>query len=579
VSRLSSGRIPSTLTAATATAAATLVLVLALMAALPGGALAAIGAPAVALTPASAAAASTANLGIDLKFTPSSGDTVKDLALQLPAGLVANAAVNGGACLKAAAPSAACQVGSGTVTASGVTLQTVYDLVAPPKAGDLAGVQLLANGSPLGGPGDVTVRPTGDPAGVGLDIAFSNIPNTFPLIGTLAVPISVTDINSTFDGLRFPARCPATPARIVVAADSYSDSSLQSGSAPLSVTGCGSLPYSPAFSVTATRDSGDQGVAVTTDVTQTANQATSGSVSLAFPGTTLSPNVTAVEGLCANLASGTCTPVGSASSVSPLYPTPLTGKAYLTGSLSALGLTIVFPPPFALTLTGQVDLGHNSTTFAGLPDIPLTDLKVTLNGGPGAVFQSSCSTPSGTASATLTSQNGDQTKTVSTPYTVSRCTKPSSGGGGGGKTTSGKPPRLEGTSFSGLTTRKPTLLFQLVAGRGAPSLSAFTVELPRGLSFARHRVHGVLRLSGVSLVGAKLKSATLKKGQLTVTLRKAVGSVIVSISAKGLAESGGLKSQATRHKLKSLKLVVLAKDAKAKTTKLSAQVKNLHLKK
>jgi hypothetical protein len=554
------------------------VLALAMAATVPGVAQAAIGAPTVALTPASAAAASTANLGIDLKFNPTSGDTVKDLALQLPAGLVANAAVNGGACLKTTAPTSACQVGSGTVTASGITLQTVYDLVAPPKTGDLAGVQLLANGSPLGSPGDVTVRPTGDPAGVGLDIAFANIPNTFPLIGTLAVPISVTDIDSTFDALRFPSRCPATPARVVVAADSYSDSSQQSGSAPLGVIGCGSVPYSPAFTVSATRDTGDQGVAVTTDVTQTANQATSGSVSLAFPGTTLSPNVTAVEGLCANPASGTCTAVGSASSVSPLYPTPLSGKAYLTGSLSALGLTIVFPPPFALTLTGQVDLGSNSTTFSGLPDIPLTDLKVTLNGGPGAVFQSSCSAPSGTAAATLTSQNGDQTKTVSTPYTVSHCTAPNSGGAGG-KGTSGKPPRLEGTSFSGLTTRKPALLFQLVAGKGAPSLSAFTVELPRGLSFARHRVHGKLRLSGVSLVGAKLKSATLKKGRLTVTLRRAAASVIVSISAKGLAESGGLRSQAKRHKLKSLKLVVLARDARAKTTKLSAQVKNLHLKK
>ena len=42
----------------------------------------------------------------------------KDLTLQLPPGLLANAAVDGGACLKSATPIAACQVGSGTVTAN-----------------------------------------------------------------------------------------------------------------------------------------------------------------------------------------------------------------------------------------------------------------------------------------------------------------------------------------------------------------------------------------------------------------------------------------------------------------------------
>ncbi len=107
-----------------------------------------------------------------------------------------------------------------------------------------------------------------------------------------------------------------------------------------------------------------------------------------------------------------CKPIGSASATSPLYPRPLTGKAYLTGSPTAPAITIAFPAPFALTLNGAVDLATNTTTFNDLPDIPLTDLKVTLAGGPDAVFVTDCKTPSGTASSTLTTQNGDRTVTT-----------------------------------------------------------------------------------------------------------------------------------------------------------------------
>ena len=90
--------------------------------------------------------------------------------------------------------------------------------------------------------------------------------------------------------------------------------------------------------------------------------------------------------LCANPASGTCKTIGTATATSPLYPVPLTGTDYLTGTLSALKIVIVFPPPFALTLAGAVDVPHNTTTFTGLPDIPLSDLKVTLAGGKNAAF-------------------------------------------------------------------------------------------------------------------------------------------------------------------------------------------------
>ena len=145
------------------------------------------------------------------------------------------------------------------------------------------------------------------------------------------------------------------------------------------------------------------------------------------------------------------------------------------------------------------------------------------------MFNATCEPAGGSATAALTSQNGDQTKQVTAPFTISPCRAgsplPSRGTGAkGGK------PRVDGASATGLTTGKPSLVFQVVAGRSAGKLSALTVTLPRGLRFVRHRLGGKLRMQGVSVAGAKLKSAVLQHGHLVITLRRAVDNVIVLLS-------------------------------------------------
>jgi hypothetical protein len=98
-------------------------------------------------TSSGTAAGSTADLGMDLMFAPTGTDSPQDLTLSLPPGLLANASIDGGACLKTATPVAACNVGSGTVTASPIVLgaprgslsiPVTFDLVAPPQPSDLA---------------------------------------------------------------------------------------------------------------------------------------------------------------------------------------------------------------------------------------------------------------------------------------------------------------------------------------------------------------------------------------------------------------------------------------------------------
>ncbi len=558
-------------------------------------------------------AGSTANLGLDLKFTDTGTDSPHNLVLNLPPGLLANAAVNGGACLKTANVSgSACEVGSGTVSATAdpipgllnlpvaVSVPVTFYLVPPPSAGDLAGLAVEGLGEQIGSTGDIKIRPTGDPDGVGvtLDLALPDqLPLTLPVIGKVnAAQISLTEINSTFDGLRYPATCPSTPASLTASVDSYSDPTVHGLAAPLSVTGCSALAYSPSFQVAASRDSTDRQVKLSTTITQTATQAPSRSVSLAFPTATLAPNLESIKALCLNLASGTCQTVGSATATSPLYPTPLSGRAYLTGSSAGLSLTLVFPSPFPLTLTGAVDLVHNSATFSGLPDIPLTNLGVTLNGGAAGLFLSTCQTPSGTATAALTDQNGDKSVNAPAKFTVSGCpavsggsTGGSGGGGSGGSgaTGSGNGSTTTGVTvggttlsrggLSGLGSGRASLRFKLRVAKHAAKLRALTIELPSGLSFIAHTHGKHQHITGVTLAGATIKSLALSHGHLIITLRKAVSSLTVTITSTALKESATLKRKANAGKLKSLRLTVITTNTKAKRSTFRVQIRTAGL--
>jgi len=580
--------------------------------------------PSLTLSPTSGVAASTQNLGTDITFGYStSGDTVKDMTLALPAGLLANASIDGGKCISSATPTAACQVGTGSITATATvlnllgivvpvteTLPAEFDLVAPPHAGDLAGLQVLASNPTDPGPG---YQPLGTPAAVtvrssdaGLDIAFTGLPSTYPLnvfgLGLGTVPISVSTINSTFDNLLFPSSCPSTPAKLTVIADSYAAPS-SSTSAPLAVTGCGSGTYAPQFSLTAVKDADNSEVKLTANITQGAGQLTTGATTLAFPTNVLTPNLGVAAALCTNLASGSCTPVGSATAVSPVYPTPLSGKAYLTGNSSGLQLALVFPAPFSLTLTGSVNLATNTTTFSGIPDIPLTQLQVVLDGGADGAFATTCQKSSGTATAKVVSQNGDITRNLSSSFTVSgwkACTgaPPGSGGsgsgggsggsgsgsgsgggsGGGSSSTSGRPRLSDGTA-KGLLDRKPSVRFKVTQGTGAGKLQTLTVGVTAGLEFATHKTHGLVTVTGVSIKGAKAKSLTVSHGHLVIALSKPAGAVTVSLSPKALHESRQLHAKAEHHRLSHLRINVTVKDTAGKVSRLQMQIRKLGLRK
>ncbi|MGH2908428.1 MAG: hypothetical protein ACRDK8_03935 [Solirubrobacteraceae bacterium] len=524
------------------------------------------------------AAGSNGSLGLDLKFTPSSSagvcnDSPKSVTLDLPPGVLANASIDHGNCLKTFdITDATCQIGSGTVTAyidGAVPAQTPVNffLVPPPAAGDLAGLAVATSqGDQVGATNAIVIRPSGDPNGVGVTLDLS-LPNSLN-----GVPVDLTDISSTFRSVRFPATCPSTPANVSLSATSYNAPSMPvTASTPLTVTGCGALPYNPQYSLTAVKDAHDKAVAISTTITQTAAESPNGTVRLTFPRSSMAGALTGLSNLCSSVSSGTCKPVGSVTAASPDYPTPLTGNAYLTGTLKGLSLTIVFPAPFPLTLVGAVDLTTNTTTFSGLPDIPLTNLTVALNGGSAGLFDTSCGTPTNVSTSTLTDQNGDKTASPSAHFTIQGCG--SSGSGSGSRSR----PRISATRISGLIRRRPSLRFTVHAARHT-KLRQVTVELPKGLSFRSHKVHKVRRiLGGLTVKGAKLRSERISRGHLVLTFRHSVRSARVTVTSKGMRESAALHRRAVHKKLKRLRLTVLVRTSSGKRGTLHVTIRRLGL--
>jgi hypothetical protein len=113
---------------------------------------------------------------------------------------------------------------------------------------------------------------------------------------------------------------------------------------------------------------------------------------------------------------------------------------------------------------------------------------------------------------------------------------------------------------------KPKLSFTATTGKRAPKLRSVTIAIPTGLTVAAERVHG-RRTVAVGLKGATLRSATLSGDKLVITVRKAARRLSVTLALK---ESASFRAKAKAKQLKRLKLRVVVRNAKGKTTAASA---------
>jgi hypothetical protein len=373
---------------------------------LSGPAQASVGVSSFNITPsttqAGASGSSGPSLHIVANFSDSWGDSPKDLTLSLAPGLLANPTVPA-TCSSTAFSLDICPpsswIGTGFVTASipaffGFNAPVGADayLVQPTSSTSVARIGLILN--VLGIPLESTAAPvnvrtkTGD---VGLDLDFMNLPNNWN-----GLRLQLTSLNLTIFGqvlgkafTRNPTSCTSATSRLVT--NSYSSRGTTAGAnSSFTPTGCSSLAYNPQLSAAATLDPGDSGVSYTAGYAQSATEAATSSLKLTTP-PSLSPSFAALAG-CATAADGSvCGQLGTATATTPFLPAPLTGQLQLISHSGAPPtVRIAFASPVALTLDSTTTLSSSplklTSTFVNLPDIPLTKLAVTFNGGPGSLF-------------------------------------------------------------------------------------------------------------------------------------------------------------------------------------------------
>jgi hypothetical protein len=505
---------------------------------------AAVSIPGFAVTPSGTQAASNPDVAIAMNFASSSGDTVKDALISLPAGMLVNptaATVCGASDFQGGTCPGSSRIGDGTLNVTmlgiGAGQFPVGLYLIAPQGSELARIGLIATfgGSPafrVSAP--VTMR---GGANAGLDIYLAGIPNQIDAIPSRVDALTLR-LFGTVNGkafTRLPTSC--GPAQTLLTIDSYRVSpTAATAASSFAPVGCGSLTYQPQAAVTATVDPSDDGVGLTASFTQTPGEAATRNVAMFLP-SGLAPNRSALSSACVAGDVSTCPTVGTATATTPLLASPVAGKLVLAAGSS---LYAVFPPPLSLTIPGSASISGEDLQlmFFGMPDVPFTGLTIGLNGGPGAILavgNGLCSGPQ-TVGGQLVSQSG-ATIPLNTGLSVSGCRNFGSS----------RAPGASGASFSGLASGHPKLRFQ------ASNVTTMSIALPAGLSFNRP-----YKGRGLALSGAKLKNMRRIHGRLVITLRSQASRVTVTISAPLLRESSGLlrkvKARQAKPGVLSLKL-------------------------
>lgn len=515
-----------------------LIAAVATLVALPATALAA--GETLTVAPASSQAGAGTNVSATLGFA--AGQTPQTVVTSLAPGMLGNLNANPSCLAGAPQITPACQIGTATVDTTAGNLPGNLYLV-PPQGTDAAGIELVPADQYIG----VALNPN-IPGGLNLTTTFAN-----------TSPAEVTSFVANFTTLngqeftRLPSSC--GPATSSFTTTYYGTAAAGSASGSFTPTGCGSLPYAPVLSATLTKDAKDSGVAMDLGITQAASESASKSIEFGLP-KGLAPNLGALEA-CLN---ATGCRIGAASATSPLIPSVALANGTVT--LSASGLTpvisISFPTPFGIMLSGAVNLTSGTVTFAGVPDVPLSALKLSITGPNGKkAFTTTCAP--GNITGSFTAQSG-ATHTSSTPIAYSGCATPTVTG-----------------STSGVAGGQATLKLKVTHAKGGANIASVAIGLPGGLRFSRsafvsHRTCTTLKgktkkcttttlIKGLGVAGATAKSVSLKGGKLVIGLVRPSGRVTLTVSGPLLSETKGLQTKAKKHKAGKLTFTLKVTDA------------------
>ena len=384
--------------------------------------------------PTDPAAGAHSDINIHMDF---SGGQVKDLTVGLPPGVVGDP--------NATPLCTAAQLNASTGTTDGCPANTQVgavsaqaQLVLPvplapvtvngrlynlaPQPGEPARFGIVLHPDPLGVTDPiilqsaVKLRPD-----FGLDSVITGIPNTTLLPGDTTIISQDITLFGIAPGtgkpfMRNPTSCGLATTRFTAVPHS---GSAGTGQASFTPTGCGALPFSPTFSAKVTvpgRFTGGQKVALSTTIAQGVGEAGLRDAVVRVP-SDFAADVNQITGgeLCPlpSFQAGACpavSVVGSATSTSPLLTQALSGPVIAIetpgGGIPMIGLDLT--GQLSLRLTGSLAI-DNTTTFAGLPDIPISTFELRFNGGPDGLLMAKrdvCKPPVPVFNTAFTSHSG-----------------------------------------------------------------------------------------------------------------------------------------------------------------------------
>jgi hypothetical protein len=195
-------------------------------------------------------------------------------------------------------------------------------------------------------------------------------------------------------------------------------------SSPFQATGCGALAFKPKLTVsTAAKTSKPNGASLEVEVTEPAHEANIRELQLQLP-EQLVARFSTIQKACTAAAFETGPPpgaceatarVGTATVTTPVLPGRLTGTAWLVshGSEAFPDLDLVLKGDnVEVVLVGHTHIAHSSittSTFEELPDVPISNVTVSLPEGPNSALAAGtgrlCAT-NPVAPTTIIAQNG-----------------------------------------------------------------------------------------------------------------------------------------------------------------------------
>jgi hypothetical protein len=280
--------------------------------------------------------------------------------------------------------------------------------------------------------GTVTTRATikVDPHTARVTVATTNLPT---IVGGVPVRLRTLHVEVNRPSFIFnPTNCSALATESTLTS---TFNATQSISTPFQVGNCSALPFKPVFKVsTSARTSKKNGASLVVSLTQPAHEANMKSVFVSLP-KQLPSRLTTLQKACpeATFAANpvNCrklgSEVGSAVVTTPVLPGQLKGSAYLVshGGEAFPDLDIVLEGDgITVILTGNTKIakGITSSTFATIPDVPVSSFVLTLPVGEHSALTSNGSLCSKalTVPTTIDAQSGAQL-TQKTKLSVTSC--------------------------------------------------------------------------------------------------------------------------------------------------------------